>query len=132
MSNVQELPIVGRTIDEVGYGIGGLWLRFWMPVSSEYGLHIEGPFSLIADGATVQLDPKAPDLVWFSLVGRTVDAAEADLQGSLQIRFSGGSQLNVPSYRYEAWQLEGPDGLLFVSVAGGGLAVWPRLPKSRE
>jgi hypothetical protein len=132
MSEVQELPIVGRTIDEVGYGSGGLWLRFWTPVSREFNLHIEGPFRLVADGATVELDPRVPDLVWFSLVGRTIDAAEADAQGSLYVRFSDGSQLNVPSYRYEAWQLEGPDGLLFVSAAGGGLAVWPVDSARRE
>jgi hypothetical protein len=129
MSNVERLPIVGRRIDEVGYGVGGLWLRFFLP-GDEYGLHIEGPFQLVASGATMELDPRAPAMVWFSLAGRVVEAAEAKAEGSLQIRFSDGSQLNVPSHRYEAWQLEGPDGELFVSVAGGGFAVWTRNPRS--
>lgn len=124
MSDVENLPIAGRTVDEVAYSRGGLWLRFWMP-GDEYGLHLEGPFQLVGSGGvTRELDPRAPDVIWFSLVGRKVLQAQATVEGSLQIRFSDGTQLTVPSYRYEAWQLEGSNGELFVSVAGGGIGVW--------
>ncbi len=40
------------------------------------------------------------------------------------LRFSDGGRLEIPSHEFEPWQLEGEDGELIVSVAGGGLAVW--------
>ena len=40
------------------------------------------------------------------------------------MRFVGGDALDIAPGDYEPWQLNGDDGSLYVSVAGGGLAVW--------
>jgi hypothetical protein len=56
-------------------------------------------------------------------VEKTVQSATALDDGSLAIRFIDGDALDVAPGDYEPWQLNGDDGSLYVSVAGGGLAV---------
>jgi hypothetical protein len=51
------------------------------------------------------------------------DAAFKD--GRLHLAFDGGWSIEVPpGTDYEPWTLNGPDGLLLVSVPGGDLAIW--------
>ena len=120
-----DLPIAGRVINEVAWTTGGLWLRFWPP-GPEYGLHIEGAFQIVAGGIGRRHDPRSPDATWFGLCGRNITMARAGDDGGLTIQFSDGSGLLVPPDEFEAWQLAGEDGELFVSVAGGGFAAWQR------
>jgi Family of unknown function (DUF6188) len=45
--------------------------------------------------------------------------------GHLEVTFSDGSEIGVPSAQdYEPWELTGPSGLKMVSVPGGELSVW--------
>ncbi len=49
----------------------------------------------------------------------------------LEMRFRDGTHVWVSSHpEYEPWQLEGPAGILVVSVPGGELAIWE--PKGRD
>lgn len=49
----------------------------------------------------------------------------ADDAGALHLEFADGSTIDVlPDEHHEAWTLVGPDGLLLVSLPGGGLATW--------
>jgi hypothetical protein len=120
-----DLPIAGRVVNEVAWTSGGLWLRFWFP-RTEYGLHIEGEFRVVTGGVARHNDPRTPHESWFGLCNRTIRTAEAADDGALTIRFMDGGELLIAPGRYEPWRLEGEDGELFVSVAGGGLAIWER------
>ena len=45
--------------------------------------------------------------------------------GRLELTFAEGRRLSVPpSKQYEAWQLNGPDGVHGVSVGAGALVTW--------
>jgi hypothetical protein len=95
-----DLPIAGRAIDEVAWGRGGLWLRFWSP-GAEYGLHIEGEFRVVTTGVAEGNNPRLPNATWFELVGRTVQRATATEDGGLTIRFIDDGELVVPSGAFE-------------------------------
>jgi hypothetical protein len=100
--------------------------------SSGYSLAIEGPMVVVAKGVERRIDPKAGEHpAYLDLVTKIVLRAVASQAGGLVITFTDGDRLEVPPDRYEPWQLEGDDGSLIVSVAGGGLVVWdPDLRKS--
>jgi hypothetical protein len=75
------------------------------------------------------IDPAIrPDPTYLRLVDKSVRRAQALEGGGLEIDFSDGDRLTVPPGQYEAWQLDGDDGSSYVSVAGGGLAVWEADP----
>jgi hypothetical protein len=80
-------------------------------VGNEYSLDPEVRASL---GPVLELYPDA-------LITATVDA-----DASLRLRFATGSTLDVPAdSRFEAWQVNGPDGFLVVCTPGGHrLSVW--------
>jgi hypothetical protein len=95
----------------------------------EFDVVIECPFRLTArDGSVHNLDPGVrgslgPVLALYpdALIAATV-AADA----ALQLRLASGATLDVPAdARFEAWQVNGPDGFLVVCAPGGDkLAVW--------
>lgn len=61
-----------------------------------------------------------------SLVGQQVLSAVAFKSGKLRIVLESGALLTVPpGEQYEAWQLTGPSGRIWVSVPGGGLTTSP-------
>lgn len=61
-----------------------------------------------------------------SLVGQQVLSSVGFKTGKSRVVFDSGQILNVPhDPHYEAWQLTGPSGRVWVSLPGGGLArVW--------
>lgn len=62
--------------------------------------------------------------VTVSLVGRTVDAAEAD-EGTLRLDFDDGARIRCrPDGSYEAWQVMGPDVGMVICMQSGELAEW--------
>ena len=76
-------------------------------------------------GAEREIDlGEEADPACLRLLGKTVSRAVAFEDGRLHIDFVGGDVLTVEPSAYEPWQLNGSDGSLVVSVAGGGLAVW--------
>jgi hypothetical protein len=92
----------------------------------DLSLTIEGRFSLETAGSVERVDPdEGPNPVYLRFVEKRVSRAIAGQDGSLRVEFADGDLLMVEPAALEPWQLEShPDGLLVVSVAGGGLAVW--------
>ena len=121
-----SLPINGRDVSQVAISRWTPFLRihFWHP-GPRFTLEIEGPFRLVSSGLESSIDPKSgPDPTYLKLVDKTVVHANARRDGWLEVTFSDGDGLIVPPHRYEPWQLNGDNGYLVVSVAGGGLATW--------
>jgi hypothetical protein len=59
------------------------------------------------------------------LFGKAILSAVAFKSGTLRLVFDGGTTLRCASDpTSEAWQITGPRGWRFVSLPGGGLAVW--------
>lgn len=112
-----------------------LRLHFWgagVPNSApgpDYTLQISGPLRFVASDREWSIDPEAgPDPAYLRLVAKTVARALASDDGSLEVEFTDGDRLAVAPDVYEPWQLDGDDGSLVVSVAGGGLSAWDATP----
>lgn len=64
-----------------------------------------------------------------ALVGHRVLSSVGLKTGDLRLVFSTGQMFSVPhDANYEAWQLTGPSGRMWVSLPGGGLATFPGRP----
>jgi hypothetical protein len=60
------------------------------------------------------------------LQGQRVVSGVGFKTGTLRIVFDSGTFLTVPhDEAFEAWQMTGPSGRLWVSLPGGGLATYP-------
>jgi hypothetical protein len=136
-----ELPIAGRAVCAVAVSrfVPFLRLHFWgfgVPASTpgpDYTLEIDGPLQIITAERERTIDPQAgPDAAYLLLLSKTVAQAFASDEGGLAVDFTDGDKLVVPPHTYEAWQMNCEDDSLFVSVAGGGLAVWDAQPKTPE
>jgi hypothetical protein len=105
-----------------------LRLHFWgmhPHPGPDFTLEIDGPFRFVSSGSESFIDPAVgPDAAYLLLVDKRVERAVASSDGGLELAFSDGDRLIIPPHRYEPWQLNGDDGYLVVSVAGGGLAIW--------
>jgi len=61
----------------------------------------------------------------FSILHTTIDEAIAYKNGKLVLKFSDGSSLEVEAAQhYEAWVINGENGLQVVSIPGGELSIW--------
>jgi hypothetical protein len=98
--------------------------------SVSFLVRIEQSFVLLrGDGANdKRVDPEkrptegGPVL---TLLDLAVSRVAAFKDGRLHLAFDGGWSIEVPpGTDYEPWTLNGPDGLLLVSVPGGDLAIW--------
>lgn len=70
----------------------------------------------------------APDMLT-SLPRARVVSGVAFKTGALRLVFDSGAKLHIPfDAHYEAWQLTGPSGRMWVSLPGGGLAPFPPEP----
>lgn len=64
-----------------------------------------------------------------SLIGQRLVSSVGFKTGALRLVFESGALLTVPEgEQYEAWQLNGPSGRLWVSLPVGGLAIFPAAP----
>jgi hypothetical protein len=64
-----------------------------------------------------------------SLIGQRVLSAVGFKTGALRLVFESGAWLTIPfGEHYEAWQLTGVSGRVWVSLPGGGLATFPGAP----
>jgi hypothetical protein len=131
MADEVTLPIVGRPVSQLLLSAIGfpLQMAFWshasMQLAEEYTLVIEGEFTLSLDGIALVIRPSdelPPELI--RLTEKTVANATASRTGALRIDFTDGDWLTIEPQRYEPWQLNGADGTLIVSIAGGGLSAW--------
>lgn len=61
-----------------------------------------------------------------TLIGQQVMSGVGFKSGALRLVFDSGELLTIPpGERFEAWQLTGPSGRMWVSLPGGGLATIP-------
>ena len=123
------LPIGGRAVSVVGISKFVPFLRIDLFGSgitgTNFRLEIDGPFRIVGKEHDWTIDPQSgPDPAYLGLVDKTIARATAAADGSLEVEFTDGDFLLVTPFEYEPWQLDGDDGTLIVSVAGGGLAVW--------
>jgi hypothetical protein len=96
--------------------------------TGEVQITIEQDFRLRYLGRDRKLSPEG-DLEELGaaavLYRKVVHRVLAYQDGRLEVRFRDGTHIWVPSHsEYEPWQVEGPAGLLVVSVPGGELAIW--------
>lgn len=64
-----------------------------------------------------------------SLIGQRVVSGVGFKTGALRLVFESAVWLTIPfREHYEAWQLSGPSGRVWVSLPGGGLATFPGAP----
>jgi hypothetical protein len=90
-------------------------------------LRIEGPFTILENGAISSLDPEVPAKLGpaIALVQASVRSARAFADGRLQLIFEDGREITVhPNDEFEAWQLAGPGRVKAVCRVGGGISVW--------
>lgn len=92
-------------------------------------IEIREPFTFVrADGQPTTIEPEADPLGMGAalsvLRGKVVEAVVYE-DGRLEIHFERGERIRVSAgTQYEPWTVTGPDGLRFVSLPGGGLAIW--------
>jgi hypothetical protein len=96
---------------------------------TSFSVRIEEPFTLRRDGADAPLlDPErrpAETAPVLALLDAAVTRIVAFKDGRLVLTFEPAWTIDVPAgHQYEAWTLNGPDGLLLVSMPGGDVAVW--------
>lgn len=122
------LPVAGHQVTRccIDYAAVGLL------VDNGVYITIEGVFkSVDMSGRAELLDPDGDALnlapvLKFRRMYITEGTAFKD--GSLEVKFDGGSRILVPpDSEYEAWNIGGPggiDGLKIVSTPGGELSIW--------
>src|SRR5437899_52690 len=129
-----EIPLAGRPVSRCCVTFS-FQIDFWQDKEGytadlSVQIVIERPFKVYDADGEWQLDPENPMGLGRALgiLHKTVDRAIALGSGELDIVFTDGSRLFVPSdSTYEAWDLatsKGITGLRLVSMPGGHLAVW--------
>ena len=105
--------------------------RLALTLDSGWDVAIEGP-ALLSYGSALtnscqRLTPHAQDVAAaLQLFQASVVSAVAFKTGSLRLVFDTGVHLNCPVDPVcEAWHVSGPRGRRYVSLPGGGVAVWP-------
>jgi len=104
-------------------------------IQNQVAIRIEQPFIYTGtDGIEYLIVPEADPVQVAPVLAITrlsVHAAFAYDDGHLEVTFSDGSAIGVPSTQdYEPWELTGPAGLKIISVPGGELSVWRPTPES--
>jgi hypothetical protein len=93
-------------------------------------VRIEAPFSLSRSGGpSRRFGDDAPPSAWApavdALLHGEIDDAEATADGTLMVRLRDGSELEAPPIaQYEAWQINGPEGIFAVCGPGRQLSRW--------
>ena len=104
--------------------------RLSLTLDSDWEVVLVGPAYLSAGSLPanerLELFPQVQDVAAaLQLFGTEVLSAVAFKSGVLRMVFSSGAHLNCPAGpSFEAWQITGPRGRMFVSMPGGDLAVW--------
>ena len=91
-------------------------------VTSGSTTRIESSFQLTADGIQTVINPEKPERV-SNLVDlhQTAVAGECFENGTLELRFSNGSRIDVSAdAHYEAWSVTRDDGEMVIAAPGGG------------
>ena len=92
-------------------------------------LTVEGPVLFERDGTTQivvlgEVD-RSGETIFEALLGRVIASAVATATGTLTVSFADGARLVVrPDEMYESWQASAPDGVLYICMPGGEVAVF--------
>jgi hypothetical protein len=127
-----DLPVAGRPVSAVSISQFAPRLRLLFSGDGSdsisgtgYRLQIAGRVRITTAPNEWGVDPEEePDPAYLRPVAKKVARAVASDDGSLDVAFTDEDHLIIPAAVYEPWQLNGEEGSLIVSVAGGGLAVW--------
>jgi hypothetical protein len=119
-------------LDLIGQRIERILLDYAISLLTDRGVEIklETPFTLSTAGQlTETVDPARPASGMARLVGLlhqvVTEASVLEGTGTLLLAFSGGLGVQIdPAESYEAWTIAGPDGVISVSLPGGGYANW--------
>ncbi|MFB6978213.1 DUF6188 family protein [Streptomyces scopuliridis] len=101
-----------------------------LTLESGWEVVLEGPTRLSSGSVHADLGvllvPESQDVgAALPLFGATVLSLVAFKSGGLRTVFEDGTHLTCPGDpSFEAWQITGPRGWLFVSLPGGDLSVW--------
>jgi hypothetical protein len=108
--------LVGQVVAEVRYADRMVFVAGSRPEPDLYA-DVGNAEVIDSQGGPITLD---------GLIGRVVQSASVDPDGTLCLAFNGGASLRCePDPQYEAWQVVGGDPqTLVVCMPGGELAIW--------
>lgn len=103
---------------------------FALTFDGRFRLSIDGGYELVISERFTyrwtEVDPGAftpGNGLLFELWLEVIEHASCDERGELVLVFRSGATIRVPpGEKYEAWEVCGPDGMLIVSMPGGGIA----------
>lgn len=113
-----------------GVPIGRIQVDFRLSFLSD-GFHLvcETGFTVEDGERSDWVDPADPAtlLPAVMLFNRRLESVLMYKNGTLRLHFEDGARLRVlPHESYEAWNMNGDDGLMIVCMPGGELAVWSK------
>lgn len=111
--------LVGKSLPQLCVGVGDLQMRF----DGELGVQLEG---VVRVGTGIPVEPYSLDGLAYllPLLNSEVSAAKADENGSLTLTIGATTLHCDADDHYEAWNYNGPDCALLVSMPGGELSIW--------
>jgi hypothetical protein len=129
---MENLPIEERLVSTISVSVFGHYLTLRLtdrtpdPFAGDWILSIDGPMRMTVADREYRITPEkdGANPAYLFLLDKTIYSASASDDGELTVVFADGDNLTVPADTYEPWLLEHEDGRLYVSGAGGGLAVW--------
>lgn len=116
--------LIGSTLRSAHVDFDRLYLQF--AGGRDIYLVISGPFTLIVGDIAVSHEPASDGglAAAKALAGRIISKAALEADGTLTLDLEGTALRAAAGADYEAWELRGFDGSLFVSLPGGGIAAW--------
>jgi hypothetical protein len=120
------LSIKGREVTRclVDYAFS---IELWIP-DDPISIRINRPFLFKTRDQTYKISPAEEPIRLgpvLSIVHKTIQAVIAHKDGSLSVEISDEIKLDVSAdVHYEAWEINGREGMRIVSLPGGGLSIW--------
>ena len=120
-------PIENLTVTQLRIDYS-LVISLWVSQELFFNVAIEAPFQFINHNKeTIKVTPETSEGVCsiLDILDATVQSAIAFKNGALELVFQNGCRIIAkPDYMYEAWNIAGPAGLLFVCKPSGEVESW--------
>lgn len=120
-------PVENLTVTQLRIDYS-LVISLWVSKELFFDVTIEAPFQLIIPNKEpVEVVPETLDGMCSALniLHQVLLSATVFKKGTLELFFLSGSQIIVvPDNLYEAWNITGPNGLLFVCKPSGDVETW--------
>ena len=120
-------PVENLTVSQlrIEYSMG---INLWTSQEFYFNVVIEAPFQFInSNQEMIRVTPETLEGVCsiLDILHETVQSAIAYKNGTLELVFKNGHRIIAkPDYMYEAWNISGPAGLLFVCKPNGEVESW--------